>query len=903
MANHRASLSSELGSLWDFIRIDKDRRRSNPTAYEPIQTDTKSPVRLARDLLQVIQETVFSKRYDEPKKCPLVKEESDLSSDEEDCTDRRIANLIDFFFTIVKNQKDDRKGSGSCFKTETSPLEDKACVPVKVNTELEQKMETLIEFLATAGCMENDDVKDDSRITLMEFLFGPDDRLPLEIKNSAKAVSESNVNAKNLCYIDETPVEDNQETLVDMLIKYMENYNTKDRIKDPIKSAIDTPSLSEKSKSDVTISKMETFSDISKTKSDSTLTHTQETVIDRRETNSDKSSRRISETVIDLSHIKEDLESIFAEAILKVKDLESDDSDDVMSESEDMDNFTSYNQPPLLQYMPSLPYSVELSDILEEDEPSSNRKLSEDQSIRSSIHQCAEDLVRYIEDKVERHFDDSSSDEFDISQSLKRNSISLIDLRSIPDLPPSMIIKPKVKRVDKSTSTTEISDSLSDLSKRIDSACMTEDTTLTSSSERSERALDKLESLHKFFSRSRLEIIDESIEENVEKVNHTKEDVDTVSKSNTAEHKAGQASLDDVEDLQDDNDVDRTEMVKTEDFDDVENGDNESGKSLSDKMFKIDDKENISVGSGDNKLKSASQESRGSKATKEDTGSKFYNDYKTNLEVFNTMETGKMQTTKDLENFDKQLKTNLLVENAPNFANLSSEFDDSDELEKNVSVKEKDLSQSETFNQKDSKSCSKKRIYLKDTRIHNVHSEINESRDIEIAPSAIKATTEQTDSYSEPSCSKNNNIKDLNNLNINKVKMPKEDLQPIKGITRAYSETKLIIKTIKLSKSEIKLSENSFKATDIDKALSHNDVNLDQERSAFEEEDSNLNSDDYINTSENILHNESQKEKEDIYYKIDESSNKDKKDVLNIGNVETDLEEVKEKLAVQETDV
>ncbi|KAJ0170025.1 hypothetical protein K1T71_014631 [Dendrolimus kikuchii] len=921
LANHRASLSSELGSLWDFIRIDKDRRRSNPTTYEPIQNDTRSPVRLARDLLQVIQETVFSKRYDEPKKCPLVKEESDLSSDEEDGTDRRIANLIDFFFTIVKNQRDDRKGSGSCFKTEPSPSEETVCVPVKVNTELEQKMETLIEFLATSGGMEKDDVKDDSKITLMEFLFGPDDRLPLEIKESAKSVSESNVNAKNLCFIDETPEEDNQETLVELLIKYMENYNTKDKLKESLKSAIETPSLSEKSKSDVTISKMETFSDISKTKSDSTLTHTQETVIDRRETNSDKSSRRISETVVDLSHVKEDLESIFAEAILKVKALEEDDSDDVMSESEDVDNFNSYTQP-LLQYMPSLPYSVELSDILEEEEPSSNRKLSEDQSIWNSIHQCAEDLVRYIEDKVEKHFDDSSSDEFDISQSLKRNSISLIDLRLIPDLPPSMIIKPKVKRVDKSTSTTEISDS-SDLSRRIDSACMTEDTTLSSSTERNERALDKLESLHKFFSRSRLEIIDESIEENCEKINDPKEDIDTASKSNTAEYKAGQASLDDVEDLQDDNDVDKTETVKFDDFDDVEIGDNESGRSLSEK-FKGDDKENISVGSAENKIKELSHESFDAVAKQKGTdgrGFEFHSGAGENNDVDNT------QIIEHIKNLDKLFKTSLVVETTQNFANLSSEFDDSDELEKHTPEQEQEVSISNTENVKDTKSVGKRKIYLKDTRINNVHSGAKDSKDIEISPNILKRE-EQQDSYSEPSCSKNNNIKDLSNLNINKeVKRPKEeDSQPIKGINRTYSESKLIIKTIKLSKSEIKLSENDFKITDIDKALSHDTINLGEaEISVFDENDPIFNDDLNVKLSENLILDENQitvnREEtlhgiSDSFNKVNESSSKDDtlgenkiRKTIKMSNLDINLGGSDQKLdetctaAVRETDV
>lgn len=551
LANHRASLSSELGSLWDFIRIDRDRRRSAPagstTGYEPIHTDSRSPVRLARDLLQVIQETVFSKKFDDtPKRCPLVKEESDLSSDGEEGTERRIANLIDFFFTIVKSQRGERKGSsGSCFKTEITPEETKQFITSKANTELEAKMETLMEFLATTGCMEKENDISDNKITLMEFLFGPEDVKPtIEVVDADAGLTESNINVKDLTYIDETP-EEEAETLVEMLIKYMENYSSKEKFH----SKSLTPSLSEKSKSDITISKLETFSDISKTKSDSTLTHTQDTVIDRGEDL--PTDRRISETVIDLSNVKHDLETIFDKAIAKVYEIKKKD-DDTMSEQEDMENFESYTKPPSFSYC--IPFSVELSDIIEEDEPSSRdiyeRKYSDDR--HSQIRQVAEELVRYIEDKVSRHFEDDSDDEFDISASLKRTSISLIDLRNIPDLPPSMIIKPRVVKVDKSTSTTEISDSLSDLSKRIDSACMTEDTTLTSSSERSERALEKIESIQRFFSRSRLEIIDES-EEHLEKVKSPKPmffSSDT--SSNVTDYKAGQASLDDIEDLQDD---------------------------------------------------------------------------------------------------------------------------------------------------------------------------------------------------------------------------------------------------------------------------------------------------------------------------------------------------------------
>ncbi|XP_072943314.1 uncharacterized protein [Epargyreus clarus] len=574
LANHRASLSSELGSLWDFIRIDKGRRRSAPAGtYESI--DTRSPVRLARDLLQVVQDTVFVKKFeDTPKRCPLVKEESDLTdSDEEEGTERRIANLIDFFFTIVKSQKEDRKGSGgSCFKSEASPTEEvETYIPTRVNTELEQKMETLIEFLATTGCMEKEDEgnKDEKKITLMEFLFGPEDKRwekpIIEIKSQRGiSLSESNVNVKNLSFIDETPVDEGNETLVEMLLKYMENYGSKEKFKET-KSL--TPSLSEKSKSDMTISKLETYSEFSKTKSDSTLTHTQETVIDRGEDTDKSTSRRISETVVDLSNIKTDLENIFEEAILRVCELNMMFEDDTMSDQEDIENFNAYTKPPQLQYMQSLPYSVELSDIIEEDEPSSrgmDRKMSQEDRVLYARH-VAEDLLRYIEHKIQSYpFEEDSSGpsteeysrEFDLSPSLR--SISLVDLRNIPDLPASMVIKPRIIKVDKSTSTTEISDSFSDLSKRIDSACMTDDTSLTSTSERSERALDKLESLHRFFSRSRLEIIDESLEENGDKKS-PKDPDSAISKSEHADLKAGQASLDDVEDLQEDNDKNDTD--------------------------------------------------------------------------------------------------------------------------------------------------------------------------------------------------------------------------------------------------------------------------------------------------------------------------------------------------------
>lgn len=542
--------------------MDRDRRRSAPsTTYDSI--DSKSPVRLARDLLQVVQETVFAKKLDEtPKRCPLVKEESDLTtSDEEEGTDR-IANLIDFFFTIVKSQKEGRKGSsGSCFKAEVSPDEEK-CVPTRVNTELEQKMETLMEFLATTGCIENENEgKDDKKITLMEFLFGPDERkweTPLiEINGRNVSLSESNVNVKNLSFIDETPVDEN-ETLVEMLLKYMENYGSKEKFKDSSKSMSITPSLSEKSKSDMTISRLETFSDVSKTKSDSTLTHTQDTVIELTELKTDK-TRRISETVIDLSFIKEDLENIFEEAIIRICELKMIFEDDTMSDQEDFDNFTAYTKPPTLQYIQCLPYSVELSDIIEEDEPSSRalEKIEEDRL--THIKQLAEDVIREIERKIQRYpFEEDSSgpstEEYSREYELSTRSISLIDLRNIPDLPPSMIIKPKVIKVDKSTSTTEISESISEISRRIDSFCMTEDTTLSSSSERNDRAMDKIESLHKFFSKSRLEIIDESLEENGDRIKSPKLSESNQSKSEI-DYKVGQASLDDVEDIQDDCDL------------------------------------------------------------------------------------------------------------------------------------------------------------------------------------------------------------------------------------------------------------------------------------------------------------------------------------------------------------
>lgn len=500
----------------------------------------------------MIQETVLKKFDEVPKRCPLVKEESDLSSSEEE-GETRIANLIDFFFTIVRSQKEDRKASGgTCFKPVSPTDRIETYTPAKVNTELEQKMETLIEFLASTGCMDNEEkMKENKKITLMEFLFGSEDKAKPIIEINAPeftkgiSLSESNINVKGLAYIDETPVDEGSERLVEMLMKYMDDYSCKDKYQ----KAMSITPLSEKSKSDVTISKLETFSDISKTKSDSTLTQTQDTVIDRDE-RSDK-SRRISETVVDLSHIKEDLEDIFKVAVDRLCEIQKVETDcDTMSEQEDVENFNAYTKP-MLQYAQYLPYSVELSDIIEEDETSSNvdRRLSDTMAYVKAI---AEELLLYIEEKVQHEFEDSSDREFDIIPSLKRSSISLIDLRNIPDLPPSMMIKPKVIKVDKSTSTTEISDSYSDLSKRMDSACMTEDTSLSNSSERTERVLDKLESLNRFFSKSRLEIIDESLEENGEKHKISKQkDVST----DNSEYKAGQASLDDVEDIQDDFDV------------------------------------------------------------------------------------------------------------------------------------------------------------------------------------------------------------------------------------------------------------------------------------------------------------------------------------------------------------
>lgn len=549
LANHRASLSSELGSLWDFFKIERDRRRSaTTTTYEPILTESKSPVKLARDLLQVIQETVFTKKDDEPKRCPLVKEESDLSSEEDEGTDSRIANLIDFFFTIVKSQKEDRKGSGgSCFKSEASPDEARE-LPKKVNRELEEKMDTLMEFLATTGCMNKEDQtqKEGKKITLMEFLFGVEERKMEIVEPKSLSLSESNVNVK-LCYIDETPNEDGTESFVEILLKYMEDYKKEDNTK----SMSVTPSLSEKSKSDVTISKLETFSDISKTKSDSTLTHTQETVVDRGDENPQgpQDRRRISEANIDLSYVKQDLEEIINEALNRVEQLTIN-HDDTMSEQEDFENYNAYTKPP--QYFQYFPYSIELSDILEEDELS----YREQESDSFVARRLAEELLNYIEAKVERHFDDS---EFDLSP-VKRSS-SLIDLRSIPDLPPSMIIKPRVARMNRSTSTTEISDSNSDLSRRMDSGCMTEDTTLSSSSERNERALDKLESLHKFFSKSRLEIIDES-DEHLDKAKSRRR-----SKVKSADLNVDQSSLDDVEDLQADNESKDKDQKKAKNID------------------------------------------------------------------------------------------------------------------------------------------------------------------------------------------------------------------------------------------------------------------------------------------------------------------------------------------------
>lgn len=453
----------------------------------------------------------------------------------------------------MRSQKDERKGSGgSCFRSEISPTEDRIdnYVPAMVNTELEQKMETLIEFLANSACNNEESQKEGKKITLMEFLFGSEDVkspkpiieiVEVEYKKGI-SLSHSYINIQDISYIDETPVEESNETLVEMLMKYIDE---KDKPSERTsKSMSITPSLSEKSKSDITISKLETFSDISKTKSDSTLTQTQDTVIDRYD---DCQSRRISETVVDLSNIKQDLEDIFEEAVQNVYRINKIIYDnDTMSDQEDLQNFNAYTKP--VQYI-EWPYSIELSDILEEDETSSRdieRKLTESEKM-AYITRIAEELLEYIDDRVQDRFDES---EFHSTSSLKRSSISLIDLRHIPDLPPSMIIKPKVIRVDKSTSTTEISDSNSDLSKRMDSACNTEDTSLSSSIEKSERALDKLESLTRFFSKSRLEIIDETIEDNaVKSAKSGYPDKDTTTDQ---DRKAGQASLDDVEDLTDD---------------------------------------------------------------------------------------------------------------------------------------------------------------------------------------------------------------------------------------------------------------------------------------------------------------------------------------------------------------
>ncbi|KAJ2939860.1 hypothetical protein O0L34_g6560 [Tuta absoluta] len=574
LANQRASLSTELGSLWDIFKTERDRRRSAPASYDPVHSDTqkspvrwterdrrrsapasydpvhsdtqKSPVRLARDLLQVVQETVFKKFDETPRKCPLVKEESGLSSDEED-GDRRIANLIDFFFTIVRSQKGERKSSGgSCFKSEVSPTEERVApyTPVRVNIELEKKMETLIDFLASTGCIENEVKKEDKKITLMEFLFGAEASRPvIEINlpqveiSKGLSLSESNINVIGLSYIDETPVED--EAIVDLFMHYME-YSPSDTRKDSKAMSI-TPSLSEKSKSDVTISKLDNFSEFSKTKSDSTLTQTQDTVIDRFEVRSDR-SRRISETVVDLSFVKQDLEEIFDLAVDKVSEVSNIISaDDTMSDQEDIENFNSYTKPESTQH---LPYSVELSDIMEEDEFSSNdfEKMTDKEKYEYA-KRLAEDLIQYIEDNIQPcETDSDSEDEFDFE--IKRSSISLIDLRNIPDLPPSMIIKPKVIKVDKATSTTDISGSNSDLSKRIDSCCNTEETSISNSSE--QRALDKLESLTKFFCKKRLGIIDESHEDAAKKIF-----LDSEIEKSSQEFKAGQASLDDVDDIQD----------------------------------------------------------------------------------------------------------------------------------------------------------------------------------------------------------------------------------------------------------------------------------------------------------------------------------------------------------------
>lgn len=477
----------------------------------------------------------------------MVKEESDLTSSDEEEGDRRIANLIDFFFTIVRSQKEERKSSGgSCFKSEISPTDDKIdnCVPAMVSTELEHKMETLIEFLANSACNSEENQKEGKKITLMEFLFGNGDLkspkpvieiVEVEYKKGI-SLSQSNINIKDISYIDETPVEESNETLVEMLMKYIDE-------KDKPKSTSMTPCLSEKSKSDITISKLETFSDMSKTKSDSTLTQTQDTVIDRYD---DSQSRRISETVIDLSHIKQDLEDIFEEAVLNIYRITKIIfDDDTMSDQEDIQNFNSYTKP--VQYV-EWPYSIELSDILEEDETSGHdyeRRLSENEKM-AYITRISKELVEYIVDRVEDRFDDS---EFNVSSSLKRSSISLIDLRHIPDLPPSMIIKPKVEKVDKSTSTTEISESSSDLLERIDSSCNTEDTSLSSSLEKNERAMEKLENLRRFFSKSRLEIIDETFEDHAVKI--PKPVCPDTASASDKEAKGGQASLDDVEDIQD----------------------------------------------------------------------------------------------------------------------------------------------------------------------------------------------------------------------------------------------------------------------------------------------------------------------------------------------------------------
>lgn len=499
------------------------------------------------------------------------------SDEEERNTDRRIGNLIDFFFTIVKSQRNEesRKGSGgSCFKSETSPQNEVKTYVPKVNKELEEKMETLMNFLATTGCMSKDDIvsKDDRKITLMEFLLGSEERneinpvvetnLEREHKNGLR-LSENNINVQGMTYIDDTPGEEGSETLVEMLIKYMEDYSSADRYKEPTQTV--TPSLSEKSKSEVTISRLETFSDMSKTKSDSSLnTRTQDTVIDKyEEFRSEKSpnSRRISETTVDFSHVKVDLESIFEEAadkIYQMRNVKLMRDCDTMTEEEDKENFQAYT-PPAVQYLQYLPYSFELSDIMEEDEPSSRyleRKSSRDERLQIATR-LAHELLRDIEDKVQTHLfeDDNSSSkgsrEMD-KPSLRRSSVSLIDLRNIPDLPPSVMAKPKVVRVDKSTSTIDMSDSLSDVSKRIDSDFLTDDTTLSSTSEPTEREIKNIGSLQNFFSKSKLEIINETLEENGAKKSNV---VDSSSSSSKrVKENVGQASLDDVEDLVDDND-------------------------------------------------------------------------------------------------------------------------------------------------------------------------------------------------------------------------------------------------------------------------------------------------------------------------------------------------------------